>query len=119
KTKPLSDNLQRYFAPPSRTGRERRFHIFCSVEGFALEADGVTLSPAAKARIGKQVQDFADWYSKNDPHILKYVTLVGSNFHIAREFVKRANDWQWFADQFISFLQTGLKAEGQIGACGP
>ena len=36
KTKPLSVNLRRFFTPAKGTGRERRFHVFCSVEGFML-----------------------------------------------------------------------------------
>jgi hypothetical protein len=49
---PLSANLQRFFLPSlARQGRFRRFHIFCSVEDFALEADGVTLTAAARQTI--------------------------------------------------------------------
>jgi hypothetical protein len=66
KAKPLSDNLQRFYAPanpPWRTIRDRRFHIFCTVEGFALEADGVSLKNSAKETIRQRVKDFAEWLS--------------------------------------------------------
>jgi hypothetical protein len=110
KTKPLSDNLDRFFKPAAGTGRERRFHIFCDAEKFALEADGVTLSSAAKASIGQQVKDFSDWYAKNDPSILTWLATMDI---YASEWIKRAGDWQWFADQFIAFVQKGLTAEGK------
>jgi hypothetical protein len=113
KTKTLSDNLQRYFTPAKRTGRERRFHIFCSVEGFTLEADGVTLTKSAKATIGQQIKDFAEWYEKNDPTLLKWVALTARSYQMSKAFVERAGDWQWFADEFIDFVQKGLTAEGR------
>ena len=112
KTKPLSDNLQRFFTPAKGTGRERRFHVFCSAEGFALEGDRVTLTAGAKATIGKQVQDFADWYTRNDPHILAYLVAASKSFWFSRELVNRAGDWQWFTDRFIDFVQKNLTAEG-------
>jgi hypothetical protein len=33
KTKPLSNNLQRFFIPAKGTGRERRFHAFLPRRG--------------------------------------------------------------------------------------
>jgi hypothetical protein len=112
RARPLSENLQRFFNPATRTGRERRFHVFCSAEGFALEADGVTLSAAARTTIRERVRDFAAWLQSNDP------TLVGHAWERAEStgygllMIRRQNDWQWFADQFISFVQTHLTAEG-------
>jgi len=112
KTKPLSDNLQQFYTPAKGTGRERRFHIFCSVEGFALEKDGVTLTAGAKTAIGQRVKDFAEWYQKNDPALLKWRVLVTGNWSISKKWVNRAGDWQWFADTFIKFLQNFLAKEG-------
>lgn len=112
KTKTLSENLQLFYSPAKRTGRERRFHIFCSAEGFTLESDGVTLTSSAKSTIGLQVQSFADWYTKNDPTILMWVATTGKSWAMSKAFVDRAGDWQWFADEFITFVQTNLKAEG-------
>ncbi len=110
KTKPLSDNLRRFFSPAKGTGRERRFHTFCSAEGLALETDGVSLSAGAKTAIGQKVKDFADWYAKNDPEIIKWLALMADTY--AKQWMARAGDWQWFADQFIDFVQKGLTAEG-------
>ncbi|MGZ5009346.1 MAG: eCIS core domain-containing protein [Methylobacter sp.] len=112
KTKPLSDNLQRFFAPAKRTGRERRFHVFCSAEGFALEADGITLTDGAKKTIGQRVKDFANWMIKNDPHILAYLAVASGSWHFSKALVERADDWQWFANEFIKFVEKNLKAEG-------
>jgi hypothetical protein len=75
RAKPLSENLQRFFTPAPRSGRERRFHLFCSVEGFNLEADGVTLSAAARTMIRAQVKDFAFWLQSSDPTLLKHFAL--------------------------------------------
>jgi hypothetical protein len=112
KTKPLSDNLQRFFAPAKRTGRERRFHVFCRAEGFALEADGITLTDSAKKTIGQRVKDFANWMTKNDPHILAYLAVASRSWNFSKALVERADDWQWFADEFIKFVEKNLKAEG-------
>jgi hypothetical protein len=113
KTKPLSDNLQRFFTPAKGTGRERRFHIFCSAEGFALEADGVTLTAAAKATIGQRVKDFAMWFKSFDPSLVAWTTIQSqSPFQFQLLLARRMNDWQWFADQFITFVQNNLTAEG-------
>jgi hypothetical protein len=112
KTKPLSDNLQRFFAPAKRTGRERRFHVFCSAEGFALEADGVTLTERAKKTIGQQVKDFAAWYTSNDPSIVKWTVLNARSYHFVTKWGEREGDWKWFADEFIAFVQKNLIAEG-------
>src|SRR5258706_3351399 len=114
--KPLSENLERFYFPypPGKGkagGKFRRFHIFCEVRGFALESDGVTLSPSAIKTIEKRVQAFADWFAKNDPSILKWLTFASGG--ISNDLIARANDWQWFAYQFINFLQNNLKAEGR------
>ncbi len=113
RAKPLSENLQRFFTPAPRSGRERRFHLFCSVEGFNLEADGVTLSAAARTMIRAQVKDFALWLQSSDPTLLKHFALRGEDRPYMKLLMKRENDWQWFADQFITFVQTNLTAEGR------
>lgn len=113
KTKPLSDNLQRFFTPAAHTGRERRFHVFCNAEGFALEADGFTLTAGAKATIGQRVHDFSHWLLKNDPTLFEYgLLMAASNRYWILEMGRRINDWQWFADRFIDFVQNNLTAEG-------
>lgn len=109
KTKPLSDNLQRFSTPAKGTGRERRFHIFCSVEGFKLEADGTTLTASAKAQIGQRVKDFALWYQSADPTLIEWATF---HQHMLKTWMDREDDWQWFADIFIQFLQNFLTKEG-------
>lgn len=54
--RPLSDNLERFYFPTApREGKNRRFHLFCSVLGLALEPDGVTLSPSAVTTIDIRV----------------------------------------------------------------
>jgi hypothetical protein len=140
---PLSANLERFYFPyrsipylPREPGRRRRFHIFCDVRGFALEPDGVTLSRSANMTIDKRVQAFARWFAQNSPGILKWIlentalpALKGSLLGIVglsgpfqalspsiliwNVLVDRANDWQWFAQQFREFLQENLKAEGR------
>ncbi len=112
-TKPLSENLQRYFNPAPRSGRERRFHLFCHAEGFNLEADGVTLAAAARAKIREQVKDFALWLQSSDPTLFKHAWARAEDRPYMKLMMKRENDWQWFADQFITFVQTGLTAEGR------
>jgi len=112
-TKPLSENLQRFFSPAPRTGRERRFHFFCYAEGFALEADGVTLSAAARTTIREKVRDMALWMESADPDLFKHSWARADEHPYAMKISKRENDWQWFADQFINFVQTNLTAEGQ------
>lgn len=113
RSKPLSENLQRFFNPAPHSGRERRFHLFCSAEGFLLDADGVTLSASARTRIGEQVKDFALWLQSADPVLIEHVTFYGQGTGYGLLVIKRQNDWQWFADQFITFVQTNLTAEGQ------
>lgn len=112
RAKPLSENLQRFFAPASRTGRERRFHVFCSAEGLALEADGVTLSTAAQDTIRARVKDFAVWFQSTDPTLFKFAWARADDNSYTWLLMKREKDWRWFADQFISFVQTNLTAEG-------
>jgi hypothetical protein len=111
-TKPLSDNLQRFFTPAKRTGQERRFHIFCNVEGFVLEADGVTLTAGAKAAIGQRIKDFALWYQTTDPTLFKWHFRHMENGRMYNTWLKREGDWQWFANLFIKFLQNFLTKEG-------
>jgi hypothetical protein len=113
RTRPLSENLQRFFTPAPHSGRERRFHIFCSAEGFTLEADGVTLSAAARTTIRGRVKDFAFWLQSSDSSLILHATERAESLAYASQLAKRENDWQWFADQFISFVQTGLTAEGR------
>jgi hypothetical protein len=110
--KPLSENLQRFFNPAPHAGRERRFHIFCYAEGLTLDADGVTLSAAARTTIREKVRDFALWMESSDPTLLKYVLAWGESTGYGLKIGKRKDDWQWFADQFIDFVQTNLTAEG-------
>ena len=129
-SRPLSDNLERFYFPTApREGKNRRFHIFCSMEGLALEPDGVTLSAGAITTIGNRVRAFADWFQKNDPEILKWMVLNGPPLTsnpmqfpeqlqfptynpIWGEWVKRANDWQWFSQKFRDLVQRNLSAEG-------
>jgi len=113
KSKKLSDNLQRYYAPAGRTGSSRRFHVFCSVENLALEADGVHLSATAKATIGLRVKDFADWYTRNDPHVLASVTAGSRSWHFSKALIDRADDWKWFAARFVDYVEQHLAAEGR------
>ena len=101
----LSDNLRLF----SRLARKMRFHIFCSVEGFALEADGVRLTSKTKATIGQRIYDFAMWYSKNDPDVWDWRSRYGDVLDDL--WRKRYGNWQWFADQFITFVENGLAAE--------
>jgi uncharacterized protein DUF4157 len=126
KAKPLSDNL-RLFA---RSGRKSRFHVFCSVEGLAVKADGVTLTSQAQATIRQRITDFALWYMGNDPDVIKHVlaqevfekmsgpswidkALGGGEGYMSydEQVMKRWGEWVWFADQFITFVQDGLAAE--------
>jgi hypothetical protein len=113
RTRPLSENLQRFFNPAPHSGRERRFHLFCSAEGFILEADGVTLSAAARTMIREQVRDFALWLHSSDPTLINHVSTWGESLGYGLLLLRRQNDWQWFADQFITFVQTNLTAEGR------
>lgn len=75
KTAPLSNNLRLF----SRSGRKSRFHIFCNVEGFTLEADGVTLTSEAKSKIEQSIGDFALWYAYNDPTLASHTVLSDQN----------------------------------------
>jgi hypothetical protein len=128
-SRPLSDNLERFYFPTApREGKNRRVHIFCSMEGLALEPDGITLSAGAITTIDNRVRAFADWFSKNDPSILKWRALNGpprtqsdrprkmpmvrAYNPIWGQWVMRANDWQWFAQKFRDFVQRNLSAEG-------
>jgi hypothetical protein len=114
KSKKLSDNLQSYYAPPvAKTGSARRFHVFCRVEGFTLESDGVTLSAAAKKEIGRRVQDFADWYVKNNPAILFHLSASSKSMRFSMALMDRADDWKWFAARFVDYVEQHLKAEGR------
>jgi hypothetical protein len=127
-SRPLSENLERFYYPSSgKEGKNRRFHTFCAVLGFQLEPDGVTLSSSAISMIDNRIKANADWFTKNDPNILSWMTL---NTHqtspsypgnpggfsqlfnpVPREWVRRANDWIWFAQKFRDFVQRNLNAE--------
>jgi hypothetical protein len=128
---PLSNNLERFYYPTApREGKNRRFHIFCSVEGLSLEADGITLSAASIKTINDRVHAFADFDSKNDPDILVWMAInspqagttsgslgIGTPSlplynPVWQQWVTRANDWHWFVQKFCDFLQKNLKAEG-------
>jgi hypothetical protein len=126
----LSENLERFYFPAvARQGQNRRFHIFCATEGLALEPDGITLSPSSVATIDQRIRLFADWFSRNDPSILRWMAanapspllgsqapgpLAGPTYNpIWGQWVSRANDWQWFAQRFRDFLQRNLTAEGR------
>lgn len=113
--RPLSENLERFYAPTAaRTGRSRRFHVFCAVEGFALDADGVTLSSAARAAIDLRVREFAVWFWTNDPGLagLRMAAGHGGYDPIYSRMLSRSGDWAWFAQKFRDFVQRGLTAEG-------
>jgi hypothetical protein len=114
-TAPLSSNLQRFYYPSApREGKNRRFHAFCSQDGLALKPDGISLSARAVNSIEARVRLNADWFEKNDPNLLSWVSLnAGGLFNPIRDaWIDRANDWKWFADKFRSFVETNLKAEG-------
>ncbi len=113
-SRPLSDNLQEfYFSSAPREGKNRRFHIFCMMEGLALEPDGVTLSRSAVTIIDNRVRAFADWFQLNDPGIFKWLVANSEWKPVQHQWSKRANDWQWFAQKFRDFVQRNLSAEGQ------
>jgi hypothetical protein len=126
-TKSLSDNLRLFFdpTPGKRMGRERRFHIFCNVEGFDLEQDGVTLKSTATDEIRDRVVDIALWFGRNDPSIQGWSLKKSTSFLIGaggangaelfRQWGKRGTkpNLQWFANEFIEFLQDNLKKEGK------
>jgi hypothetical protein len=107
KTAPLSDNLRRF----SRSGRKMEFHIFCDVERFALETNGVTLTAKAKAAIYEQIKLFAIWYAFNSPALKKSLVVAIGDESVRSEFGKRLTDYTWFADKFIAFVQDGLAGE--------
>ncbi len=115
----LSENLRRFYLPAkAREGRYRRFHAFCDVEGFGLEADGITLAAPAAAVIESKVEKNTDWFTKNDPDILTWVSLQANGFEalfnpIIKEWSKRKDDWKWFAQKFKVFVQKNLLAEGK------
>ncbi len=114
----LSTNLERFYLPSApREGRHRRFHIFCGVEGFGLQPDGITLSAAARTTIRSKVENFAFWYRNNNPaHTSQRAShqLQGQGMPspVFMQMLARANDHVWFADQFIDFVQNGLTTEG-------
>jgi hypothetical protein len=66
----------------------------------------VTLTAAAKATIEQQVKDFADWFQRSGPSLVQWETLQADNplrFHLL--MTSRLNDWRWFANEFITFVQ--------------
>ena len=67
---------------------------------------------AARTAIGEKVRDFALWLQSSDPTLISHATVYGQGTGYGLLVSKRANDWQWFADQFIKFVQTNLTAEG-------
>jgi hypothetical protein len=122
---PLSNNLEQFYFPrvPFIGGKDRRFHIFCAVEGFALAANNVTLSSSAIANIDNRIHLFATWFTANDPNIQSWMLLnspssamgmseLPSYNPIWSDWVSRGDDWHWFAQQFRAFLQRNLAAEG-------
>lgn len=112
---PLSSNLNRFYFPTgAREGKNRRFHGFCQMEGFGLEADGVTLNAAAISNIRSRVQLNADWFQRNDPNLTAWMVLNSEGLinPIRDAWIARANDWTWFASRFIDFVQRNLTAEG-------
>jgi len=121
-TQPLSDNLQRFYFPTApREGKNRRFHTFCAVEGFALEKDQKTLSGAACTTIDQRVKAFADFYTRNDPDILIWMatnsrqddfSVLFDPDAVPKLWIRRASDWRWFAEKFRAFLQQNLSGEG-------
>ena len=128
RTASLSDNLERFYYPTNpREGKNRRFHTFCSVLGFGLEADGVTLSSASVTAIDNRIKAFADWFTANDPNIQAWMVLhspptpsFGGGLApslpvydpIWNEWIRRGSDWRWFAEKFRDFVQRNLRAEG-------
>jgi hypothetical protein len=111
----LSSNLQRYYYPTeARQGSNRRFHSFCTIEGFTLQGDGVTLSPDAIDNINERVRLNTDWFERNDPNLLTWVTTQSGGLinPIRDAWIDRANDWRWFAERFIDFIQRNLISEG-------
>jgi uncharacterized protein DUF4157 len=129
-TTPLSSNLERFYYPTNpREGKNRRFHSFCAILGFALEPDGVTLTTTANTAIDNRIKAFADWFGANDPNLLAWVQInsppsVSSlggpgSFGSApiynpiwSEWTSRGSDWRWFAAKFRDFVQRNLSAEG-------
>ena len=108
----LSSNLERFYFPAqsqSRTGKNRRFHIFCAVEGFDLEPDGVTLTDKAVQTIKEKVRKQSLWFFTL-PGIGD--AFSGEGLKEARQ-IQRAKDWEWFANRFIEFVQKNLKSEGR------
>jgi hypothetical protein len=112
----LSSNMERFYFPKgAREGKNRRFHNFCAVEGLSLEPSGVKLTAAATKSIDERVRLNADWFAKNDPNLLGWVSLNATNalFNpVVTAWIDRADDWQWFSKQFRDFLQRNLNAEG-------
>ncbi len=127
-SQPLSDNLQRFYFPSApREGKFRRFHIFCAVQGFSLEPDGVTLSSSAVTTINERVRAYARWFIGNNPAIRlwkhktldlrpllqgPFVQVPFVRYSSVDLWIARDNDWQWFAQQFRDFVQNNLRAEG-------
>ncbi len=112
-SQPLSDNLERFYFPSApREGKNRRFHIFCTMEGLALEPDGVTLSRSAVTVIDNRVRAFADWFQVNNPEIFKWLFKNVEWKPVEHQWIKRANNWQWLAQKFRDFVQRNLSTEG-------
>lgn len=119
---PLSANFERFYYPATRrAGKGRSFHIFCAVLGFALAADGVTLTATGAARMDERVRLFGQAYAANDPalrrwaldHVPQAPAAGGlENGAVAREWARRGADWRWFAERFRDLARRNLIAEG-------
>ena len=112
---PLSTNMENFYFPTNpRTGKNRRFHSFCQVEGLSLTSNGVTLSTAAISNIRNRIEQATDWFERNDPNLTAWMVLNSEGlFNPIRDaWIARANDWQWFSSRFIDFVQRNLTAEG-------
>jgi hypothetical protein len=112
---PLSTNLDAFYFPiGGRDGKNRRFHNFCAFEGLDLTMDGITLGAGAVANIDNRVRLNTEWFERNDPNLTAWMALQGNALFnpVVTAWRERANDWQWFAEKFRSFLQRNLKAEG-------
>lgn len=110
----LSSNLQRYYFPAnSREGKNRRFHSFCAIEGFAIDPSGKLTVSAIKA-IDERIRLNAEWFQRADLDLLTYTatTSDGIKNPIRDARLARQNDWRWFSQKFREFLERNLQAEG-------
>jgi len=93
----------RYYGTPG-VGAGRRWHAFCAALRLTLKVDGVTLSDAAVLDLDARVERFTDWYGKNDPTLLTWMSIASADHSLwnpfPRMWVQRAGDWRWFAERF-------------------